>query len=246
MRSDPSLVFPLFNTISWRWLNLASIHWNCWFAWIPYLPLHSLTLISIPKVIVIVSKGIAKFLCWSESNSGFWYPPLSLSMTELSCCLCGCELLLHPFPLMWKILQFIWVPWASRHLCETFVPPRTMAPLLSGLDNSHPDLVMMYLGLVLTEVGEKLKISCCRESNLLSTITILSLPPSKLSLSPRKSCDKLISESVYVEHDISGGVLEELLLLWMITFQSVCLVPWMLLSPCVGFPGIDSVLWVSP
>ena len=116
MRSDPSLVFPLFNTISWRWLNLASIHWNCWFAWIPYLLLHSLTLISIPKVIVIVSKGIAKFLCWSESNPGFWYPPLSLSMTELSCCLCGCELLLHPFPLMWKILQFIWVPWVYYSL----------------------------------------------------------------------------------------------------------------------------------
>ena len=44
-------------------------------------------------------------------------------------------------------------------------------------------------------------------------------------LSLRKSCDKLISESVDIEDGDSGGVLEELLLLWMITSQSVCLVP---------------------
>lgn len=88
----------------------------------------------------------------------------------------------------------------SFKTCETFVPPGTMAPLLSGLDNSHPSLVMMHLGLLLTEVGEKLKISCCRESNLLSTITILSLPPSKLSLSPRKSCDNLFMlNMIFVE-----------------------------------------------
>ena len=60
---------------------------------------------------------------------------------------------------------------------------------------------------------EKLKICRCRESNFLSTIIVLSLPPPKFLLSPRKSCDKLISESVDVEDDDSGGVLEELLFL---------------------------------
>ena len=87
---------------------------------------------------------------------------------------------------------------------------------------------------------QRVKSSFHHNNSFLASVEIVTF------LSPRKSCDKLISESVYVEHDISGGVLEELLLLWMITFQSVCLVPWMLLSPCVGFPGIDSVLWVSP
>ena len=61
--------------------------------------------------------------------------------------------------------------------------------------------------------------------NFLSTITVLFLPPPKFPLSPRKSCDKLISESVDVEDDDGGGVLEGLPLLWMITSQSVCLVP---------------------
>ena len=88
-----------------------------------------------------------------------------------------------------------------------------MAPLLSVRDNSLPSLVMMHLSLLLFAVGEKLKISRCRELNLLSTITVLSLPPPEFPLSPRKSCDKLISESVDVEDDDSGGLLEELLLL---------------------------------
>ena len=83
----------------------------------------------------------------------------------------------------------------------------------------------MDLSLLLFELGEKLKIASCRESNFLSTLTVLSLPPPKLSPSPRKNCDKLISESVHVEDGGSGGVLEELLLLWMITLQVVCLVP---------------------
>ena len=34
------------------------------------------------------------------ANSWFLVTPFLLSMTELSCCPCGCELILHPFPLM--------------------------------------------------------------------------------------------------------------------------------------------------
>ena len=83
---------------------------------------------------------------------------------------------------------------------------------------------MMHLSFLLFVVREKLKIVRCRELNFLSTITVLSLPAPKFPLSPGKSYDKLISESVDVEDDDSGGVLEELLLPWMITFQSVCLV----------------------
>ena len=64
----------------------------------------------------------------------------------------------------------------------------------------------------------------CRELNFLSTITVLSVLPPKFPLSPWKSCDKLISESVDVDDGDSGEVLEGVLLLWMITSQSVCLV----------------------
>ena len=113
-------------------------------------------------------------------------PPFSLSMTGLSCCPCGYELIFHSFPLMWRTLQLIWLPWAPRHLCETFVPPRTMASLLSVRDNSLHSLVMMHLSLLLFVLGEKLKISCCRELNFLSTITGLCLPPPKLPLSSWK------------------------------------------------------------
>ena len=73
-------------------------------------------------------------------------------------------------------------------------------------------------------VGEKFKISRCRELSFFPPITVLSLPPPKLPLSPRKGCDKFIPESVDVEDDDSGGVLEGLLLLWMITSQLVCLI----------------------
>ena len=72
---------------------------------------------------------------------------------------------------------------------------------------------MMHPSLLLFVVGEKLKTSRYRELNFLSTITVLSLPPPKFPLSLRKCCDKLISESFYVEDDDSGGVLEGLLLL---------------------------------
>ena len=100
-----------------------------------------------------------------------------------------------------------------------------MALLLSGRGNSFPSLVTINLSLLLFVVGEKLKISHCRELNFLSAITVLSLPPPELPGFPRKSCDKLISESVDVEDDDGGGVQEGLPLLWMITSQSVCLVP---------------------
>ena len=70
-----------------------------------------------------------------------------------------------------------------------------------------------------------LKISRGRELNFLSTITVLSLSPSKFPLSPRKSCDRLIFASVDVEDEDSEGLVEGLLLLWMKTSQSVCLVP---------------------
>ena len=72
---------------------------------------------------------------------------------------------------------------------------------------------MMYLSLLLFVIGEKLKTSRYRELNFLSTIAVLFLPPPKFPLSLRKSCDKLIYESVYVEDDDRGGVLEGLLLL---------------------------------
>ena len=131
-------------------------------------------------------------------NSCFLIPPFSLCMTGLSCCPCRCELILHPFPLMWRILQLVRLPLAPRHLCEIFVLPLAMAPLLSGCDNSLPSLVMMHPSLLLFVVGEKLKTSRYRELNFLSTITVLSLPPPKFPLSLRKCCDKLISESFYV------------------------------------------------
>ena len=99
-----------------------------------------------------------------------------------------------------------------------------MASLLSGRDNSLASLLMMHLSLLLFVV-EKLKISCCKELNFLSTITVLCWPPPKLPLSPRKCCQELISKSVDVEDDDSGWILEGKLLLWMITSQTVCLVP---------------------
>ena len=54
---------------------------------------------------------------------------------------------------------------------------------------------------------------------------------------------QISSESADVEHDKSGELLQELLLLWMITSQSICLVPSLLLSPFLGFPGIDFAFW---
>ena len=77
---------------------------------------------------------------------------------------------------------------------------------------------------------------------MFSTITVFSLPPPKLSFSPQKCWDKLISESVDVDDINSGGVLKELLLLRMISFQSDFLVPWLLISSFLGFPGTDSAL----
>ena len=44
-QTDLSLLFPLSDTISWWWLTIFSIHWD---TWIHCLPLHSLTLVSIP------------------------------------------------------------------------------------------------------------------------------------------------------------------------------------------------------
>ena len=84
-----------------------------------------------------------------------------------------------------------------------------MPSLLSDLDNSLSSLVMMHLGLLLFEVGEKWKISRCTESNFLSTLIVLYLPPQKLSLSPQSNCDELISESGDVKDNDSGAVLEE-------------------------------------
>ena len=119
-----------------------------------------------------------------------------------------------------------------------------MASLLSDYAKTLPSFVMMHLSLLLFEMGEKLKISHCGESNFLPTITVPSLLPSKLPLSPRRGCKKLISEFVDVEDDNIGGVLEGLLLLWIITSQLVCLVPWLLLSPFIGFHGNGFVLSV--
>ena len=51
------------------------------------------------------------------------------------------------------------------------------------------------------------------------------MPPSKLSLSSLKSLDKVISDFVDVEHNDNLGMLGEVLLLLIITSQSVCLVP---------------------
>ena len=49
--------------------------------------------------------------------------------------------------------------------------------------------------------------------------------PPKSSLSPRKNCDELVAKFVDVEDDGSVGMLEELLLPWVIIAQSVYLVP---------------------
>ena len=84
---------------------------------------------------------------------------------------------------------------------------------------------MMHLSLLLFVVGEKLNIWHYRELNFLSNIRVLFLPPPKLPLSRRKSCGKIISEPADAEVVDLGGVLEGLLLLWMVTSQSVCLVP---------------------
>ena len=114
-----------------------------------------------------------------------------------------------------------------------------MAPLSSYYAKSLPSFVMMHLNLLLL-----LKDLPLQRVNFFPTITVLSLLPSKLPLSPRRGCKKLISEFVDVEDDNTGGVLEGLLLLWIITFQSVCLVPWLLLSPFIGFHGNGFVLSV--
>ena len=52
-------------------------------------------------------------------------------------------------------------------------------------------------------VGEKFKISRCTELSFFPPITVLSLPPPKLPLSPRKGCDKFIPQSGDVEDDDS-------------------------------------------
>ena len=117
-----------------------------------------------------------------------------------------------------------------KHLCETFAPPQTKGHLLEDLNNSFHSLLMMHLSLLLFEMLEKLKICRYRESNSLSNVTFLSMPPSKLSLSSIKSLDKVISDFVDVEHNDNLGMLGEVLLLLIITSQSVCLVPWLLPS----------------
>ena len=88
-----------------------------------------------------------------------------------------------------------------------------MTPLSSDHTSWLLSHVMMHLNLLLLEVMQKSKISCCVESIFLSTVTFLSLPPPKLSLFSRKSCDQLIFDSVMLKVVIVEGELEELLLL---------------------------------
>ena len=66
--------------------------------------------------------------------------------------------------------------------------------------------------------------------------------PPKSSLSLRKNCDELVAKFVDVEDDGSVGMLEELLLPWVIIAQSVYLVPWLFRSPLLAIPCTDSVL----
>ena len=106
-----------------------------------------------------------------------------------------------------------------------------MHSLLSGIGNSLPSLARMNLSELLFELGKKSKISRYEELTFLSTIKVLSLPRLKLRLSPRKSSATLISKSVDVEDEKSGGegkgdseLLKELLL-WIITSESVFLAP---------------------
>ena len=135
-----------------------------------------------------------------------------------------------------------------KHLYETFAPPQTRSHLLQDLDNSSHSLLMMYLSLLLFEVLEKLKIFRYRESKSLSNVTVLSMSPSKLSLSSLKSLYKVISDFVDVENNANLGMLGEVLLLLIITSQLVCLVPWLLpsLSNIRVLSFLPSKLTLSP
>ena len=116
------------------------------------------------------------------------------------------------FFLIVKIIIANWLPWAPKHLCETF------APLFPNIGNSLLRLVMTDLTL-LFEDEKKLRISIFTEAIFLSTIAVHPLPPTKLTLSPRKSCDELTTESVDVEDIENGEVLEQLLLQWINTLS---------------------------
>ena len=97
--------------------------------------------------------------------------------------------------------------------------------------------------LIIIRGGGKIKDLSLQRVRFSFHITVLSLPPQKSLLSQEITTDKLIFESVDVEDDDIQRVLEGLLLLWIIISQSVCLVPWLLLSPFQRFPGNNSVLW---
>ena len=78
-QTDPSLEFPLFDTISWRLLGLVSIPLNPWFAWIPCLPLHSLTLVKYSAVIVIFRfKRYCQISLLIAVSSWFLVPPIPI------------------------------------------------------------------------------------------------------------------------------------------------------------------------
>ena len=72
---------------------------------------------------------------------------------------------------------------------------------------------------LLFEDEKKLRISIFTEAIFLSTIAVHPLAPTKLTLSPRKSCDELTTESVDVEDIENGEVLEQLLLQWINTLS---------------------------
>ena len=108
-------------------------------------------------IVIFCFKRYCQIYLLIAVNAWFLVPPFSLSMKGLLWCPCGCVLILHPFPLMWRTLYLIWLSWAPKHLCETFVPPWTMAPLLSDRDKLLPSLVMMYVSelIIICGGGEK-------------------------------------------------------------------------------------------
>ena len=78
-QTDPSLEFPLSDTISWRFLGLVSIRLNPWFAWIPCLP-GFLGFIDPGKysavIVIFLFKRYWQISLLIAVNSWFFVPPI--------------------------------------------------------------------------------------------------------------------------------------------------------------------------
>ena len=59
---------------------------------------------SLSVILIFRFKRYCQIFLLIAVNSWFFVPHFSLSVKGLSCCPCACELILHPFPLMWRTL----------------------------------------------------------------------------------------------------------------------------------------------